>query len=206
MTTQRYGVANQHAGKIIAVFLERTSVPSTQDWKRLMAEHPQHAADIADAAMLSLDAHPLVEDDVEHAPDKDAYERGVSKALDLLHSMPSSQLADAQKKVMASSGPSVRKLASQVGLGAAPPLLSGVLAGSIVAPKQTLQRLAEKFETSVMALAEVFTRAFAAQELPAFKAENGKPRVLTAPTPWKDAVKASGLPQEQVRELLKLDE
>jgi hypothetical protein len=206
MNNLRIDLANTQAGKVIATFLKETASPTVQGWKRLISKHPEYAADIADAAMLHQAARSLVEEDLKGKVNEKVYQAGVSKVLSLLHSAASPQLEDAQKKVVASRGPAVRELAPEVGLGSAPALLSSILVGNVVAPKQVLRRLAEKLETSVIALAEVFASAFAARELPAFKAQDGKPRVPAAPTPWKEAVQASGLSEKQMQDLLKLDE
>jgi hypothetical protein len=206
MNTQRIDLANTQAGKVIATFLKETASPTVQDWKRLISKHPEYAADIADAAMLHQDARPLVEGDLKGKVNEEVYQAGVSKVLSLLHSAPSPQLEDAQKKVVASRGPAVRQLAPEVGLGSAPALLSSILVGNVVAPKQVLRRLAEELETSVMALAEVFARAFAGREVPAYKTQGGKPQMPSVPTPWKEAVQASGLTEKQMQDLLNLDE
>ena len=116
------------------------------------------------------------------------------------------QLVELEQKVAAFRGAAVRKLAPQVGLGAQAALLSGVLAGSIRAPKKVLRRLSEVFDATELALTEFFKRSFENRTVPAFKAENGKPQISPSATSWEDAVKSLNLPADQAKELLQLDE
>ncbi len=116
------------------------------------------------------------------------------------------QLVELEQKVAAFRGAAVRKLAPQVGLGTQAALLSGVLAGSIRAPKKVLRHLSELFEATELALTEFFKRSFESRAVPAFKAEKGKPQVYPSPTSWEDAVKSLNLPADQTRELLQLND
>lgn len=116
------------------------------------------------------------------------------------------QFAEIDKKIETYRGPRVRTLAPQVGLGTHVQLLSGILAGSIRAPRQVLAKLGEVLQESERALSEFFKSSFAVRLVPAFKADNGKPQVSTVPTAWKDAVQSLNLPAEQVKALLQLDE
>jgi hypothetical protein len=206
MTTQRFENTNTAARKVIADFLMENSQPTTEDWKRLIAQHPQHAGDIVDAALLRHGTQRLVEADVAGPVNKSAYEATVSEAINLLHTMPSAQLAGLEEKIAAISGASIRKLAADVGLGAQVALLNSVLAGTVVAPARVMQRLTAMFDTSVAMLAELFRRSFDNREIPAFKAVAGKPELADKPTPWADAVKSLRLSPEQTKELLSLDE
>lgn len=115
------------------------------------------------------------------------------------------QLVELEQKVAAFRGAAVRKLAPQIGLGTQAALLSGVLAGSIRAPKKVLRHLSELFEATELALTEFFKRSFESRAVPAFKAEKGKPQVYPSPTSWEDAVKSLNLPADQTKELLQLD-
>lgn len=115
------------------------------------------------------------------------------------------QLTSVEEKVSAVKGSALRTLAPKVGLKSHVSLLSGVLAGSIEAPKQLLKRLSEHFDTSEISLTTFFRLSCDRRYVPAFKAENGKPQVCKYATPWEDAVKASGLSESQVQELLELD-
>ena len=114
-------------------------------------------------------------------------------------------LADLEEKIAAVRGSKIRQLAPKVGFGIPVPLLSGVLAGSIGAPKLVLKRLSEVFQTPAFALTVFFRRSFDSVGVPAFKAETGKPQVLPSATPWEDAVKSLKLPPAQTKELLLLD-
>jgi hypothetical protein len=116
------------------------------------------------------------------------------------------QFAAIEQKISAYRGPAVRTLAPQVGLGSYAQLLSGILAGSIRAPRRVLARLSEVLQESELALSEFFKSSFGGRLVPAFKADNGKPQVSTAPTSWEDAVKSLKLPADQAKALLQLDE
>ena len=206
MTTKRFENANLAARKVIADFLVQNSQPTTEDWKRLIAQHPEYAGDIADAALLRHDAQRLVEADVAAPVNKAVYEATVSEAVNLLHTTLSPQLVELEEKISAVSGPAVRKLAVDVGLGSQIALLNSVLAGTVVAPAKVLQHLAAAFDTSVAMLAEFFKRSFDNREIPAFKAEAGKPQLADKPASWEDAVKSLNLSPEQTKALLSLDE
>lgn len=138
------------------------------------------------------------------------YRRSASEfgAMCLAHGLViQTELVELEQKVAAYRGPSVRNLAPLVGLGSyAAALLSGVLVGSIVAPKRLLARLSEVLEVTDLALSEYLRRTFVNRPVPAFKAENGKPQVTPSATPWRDAVQSLKLPSEQARELLQLDD
>jgi hypothetical protein len=138
------------------------------------------------------------------------YKRSASEfgAMCLAHGLViQTQLVDLDQKVAAYRGPSIRKLAPRVGLGAhAAALLSGVLVGSIAAPKKLLARLGEVLEVTDATLAEYLRRTFASSVVPAFKVEKGKPQVKPSPTPWRDAVEAMKFAPDLARELLQLDD
>ncbi|AIV47776.1 hypothetical protein X899_2997 [Burkholderia pseudomallei TSV 25] len=137
------------------------------------------------------------------------YRRSASEfgAMCLAHGLVlQTQLVELEQKVAAFRGAAVRKLAPQVGLGTQAALLSGVLAGSIRAPKKVLRRLSEVFEATELALTEFFRRSFESRAVPAFKAEKGKPQVSPSATSWEDAVKSLNLPADRAKELLQLDE
>jgi hypothetical protein len=114
--------------------------------------------------------------------------------------------ADIEQKVAAVRGSRLRGLAPKVGLAKHVALLSGVLAGSIAAPRKVLKCLGEAFETPEYALTSFFNRSFESRAVPAFKAENGKPQVFGSPRLWEEAVKSLNLPPDQTKELLLLDE
>lgn len=206
MTAQRIDFANTAAGKVIAAFLMEKGQPTTDDWKQLIAEYPEYAGEIADAALLRQCTRHLEENDVSGPLKKAAYEATVSQAVNLLHTIPSAELSRLETKVAAVRGAAVRKLATEVGLGSNAALLSGVLAGTIVVPSELLERLTAVFNTSVFALTEFLRRSSESSEVPAFKVEQGKPQVAAKPTPWVDAVQSLNLSEEQAKELLSLED
>ena len=115
------------------------------------------------------------------------------------------QFMELEERVLKYKGAAIRPLLSQVGLDAyAAPLLSGVLRGSVRAPKALLKRLASFFETSEEMLMDLFKHAFSNKVMPSFKAENGKPVVPNHPTPWTEAVNAMKLSHEQAKALIDL--
>jgi hypothetical protein len=155
--------------------------------------------------MLRLDPHLAVR--LRSAAKE--YSRSVSEfgAMCLAHGLVlQTQLVELEQKVAAVRGAAVRKLAPQVGLGTQVALLSGILAGTVRAPKKVLRSLSEVFEAPQLALTEFFKRSFESRAVPAFKAENGKPQVSHSATSWEDAVKSLNLPADQAKELLQLDE
>ena len=111
-----------------------------------------------------------------------------------------------EQKIADVRGAAIRRLAPQIGLDTHVALLSGVLAGSIHAPKKVLTRLSEIFDTTDRCLTKFFERSFESRGVPAFKAEKGKPKVRPSATSWEDAVKSLKLPASQTKELLQLDE
>lgn len=115
------------------------------------------------------------------------------------------QLVAIEQRIAPFRGAASRKLAPQVGLGTHASLLSGILAGSVRAPKKVLRSLSEVLAAPQLALTEYFRRSFESRAVPAFKAESGKPHVSHSPTSWEDAVKSLKLPADQTKELLQLD-
>lgn len=206
MSVQKTDDTDAVAREVIAAFLQENDEPTTSDWKQLIASYPLYADDIADAAFLHKERRHLEESDVAGPLNEAAYRAGVSKAVNLVHSIRSAQLADLEAKVSAVRGAPIRALASDVGLAKQPMLLSGILAGSVVAPAKVLLRLISAFDTSVMALTEFLRRSFDTNVVPAYKAEHGKPQVPVEPTRWAEAVRKLNLSPEETKELLSLDE
>jgi hypothetical protein len=102
-------------------------------------------------------------------------------------------------------GAAVRSLASKLGLQpVAAPLVSGILAGSIRAPRKLLPKLALILEAPESLLSTVFRGSFDRRLVPAFKAEAGKPVLPIAPATWATAVKALDLSPEDAKALLEL--
>lgn len=193
------------ARKIVAAFLADDPEPSKEQWKRLIEEHKELAGNIADAALLHARVRHLSEEDVGAPLNTEAFNASVSNAISLVYKTPSPIAAYIEQRVAEVRGPAIRKLAAELGLGAAPALLSSVLAGTVKAPKRLLDRLAGMFETTTVALQDFLFNSFQRQRIPAFKAEEGKPEIAIEPTPWADAVRASQLSPEQTEKLLELD-
>jgi hypothetical protein len=108
-------------------------------------------------------------------------------------------------RVSKCKGPAVRSLVSKLGLQPfAVPLVSGILAGSIRAPRKLLPKLAMALEAPESLLSTVFRGSFDRRLVPAFKAEAGKPVLSTAPATWTTAVKALSLSPEDAKTLLDL--
>lgn len=115
-------------------------------------------------------------------------------------------VTDVEKKVVAMRGSAIRQLAPKIGLGRHVALLSSILAGTIAAPRKVLRCLSEVLDAPEFVLAAFFRRSFAIREVPAFKANKGKPQVFHSITPWQEAVKSLNLPEDESKELLLLDE
>ncbi len=136
------------------------------------------------------------------------YEKSASElaALSIAHGLVMQELfVSLENKIARSQGAAIRPLLPKLELPSfATPLISGVLAGNIRAPKILLRRLANVFETPESLLSTFFRRSFDQRLVPAFKAENGKPELHTAATSWTVAVKSLNLSPEQAKALLDL--
>jgi hypothetical protein len=110
-----------------------------------------------------------------------------------------------ESRVSKCKGAAVRNLVSKLGLQPfAVPLVSGILAGSVRAPRKLLPKLALALEAPESLLSTVFRGSFDRRLVPAFKAEVGKPVLSTAPATWTTAVKALSLSPEDAKALLEL--
>lgn len=110
-----------------------------------------------------------------------------------------------ETRVSKCKGAAVRSLVLKLGLQpVAVPLVSGILAGSVRAPRKLLPKLALALEAPESLLSTVFRGSFDRRLVPAFKAEVGKPVLTTAPTTWTSAVKALSLSPEDAKALLEL--
>ena len=198
--------AREVANRLVSGLLERNDSPTTSDWKRLLEAHPEHAGDIADAALMRRSSVRLSEMSLDAPVDQTVFESSVSQAINMVHAVPSQALVAIQAKLESFKGPSTRPLAREVGLGTHAALLSRILAGGVNAPCKVLAALATKLETTQSALLECFRRAFIAAPVPSFKAEEGKPVVRAKAMPWDEAVKSLKLSEEETRELLSLDD
>lgn len=136
------------------------------------------------------------------------YKKSVSElgALCIAHGLVlQEQLVSLESRVKDYKGAAIRPLLTQVGLDSyAASLLSGVLAGTVRAPKALLKRLANVFEAPETLLTLLFKRSFEHRMVPSFKAENGKPEISKTATPWDKAVRSLNLSPDQTRALLDL--
>lgn len=191
---------------VIADFLLQVQEPTTGDWDELLSHFPQFADEIVRTALV-LKAGCLSEEDYasESPESSELFSQTVSLAINLAYAEPSSQLKEVQEKIAACRGPAVRNLCADLAI-AHPPLLNGVLAGTISPPAKLLQRLAQRLESPVAALREIFSQSFAAREVPAYKSDGAKPSVSTQPISWEDAVRSLKLPNDETKSLLSWDD
>lgn len=136
------------------------------------------------------------------------YEKSVSEltALCAAHGIAMQRLLEPlESRVSKCKGAAVRTLVSKLGLQPfAVPLVSGILAGSVRAPRKLLPKLALALDAPESLLSTVFRGSFDRRLVPAFKAEGGKPVLSTAPATWSTAVRALSLPPEDAKALLEL--
>jgi hypothetical protein len=110
-----------------------------------------------------------------------------------------------ESRVSDCKGAAVRGLVSKLGLQPfAVPLVSGILAGSVRAPRKLLPKLALALDAPESLLSIVFRGSFDRRLVPSFKAEGGKPVLSTAPATWTTAVKSLSLAPEDAKALLEL--
>lgn len=135
------------------------------------------------------------------------YEKSVSEltVLCVAHGIAMQRLLEPlESRVSKCKGAAVRSLVSKLGLQPfAVPLVSGILAGSVRAPRKLLPKLALALDAPESLLSTVFRGSFDRRLVPAFKAE-GKPVLSTAPATWTTAVKALSLSPEDAKALLEL--
>lgn len=136
------------------------------------------------------------------------YKKSVSEltVLCAVHGIAMQKLLEPlESRVSKCKGAAVRGLVSKIGLQPfAVPLVSGILAGSIRAPRKLLPRLALALDAPESLLSTVFRSSFDRRLVPAFKAEAGKPVLATAPATWTTAVKSLSLSPEDAKALLEL--
>ncbi|CAN7368323.1 hypothetical protein [Variovorax sp. LjRoot178] len=136
------------------------------------------------------------------------YEKSVSEltVLCVAHGIAMQRLLEPlESRVSKCKGAAVRSLVSKLGLQPfAVPLVSGILAGSVRAPRKLLPKLALALDAPESLLSTVFRGSFDRRLVPAFKAEGGKPVLSTAPATWTTAVKALSLSPEDAKALLEL--
>lgn len=136
------------------------------------------------------------------------YEKSVSEltVLCVAHGIAMQRLLEPlESRVSKCKGAAVRGLVSKLGLQPfAVPLVSGILAGSVRAPRKLLPKLAVALDAPESLLSTLFRGSFDRRLVPAFKAEGGKPVLSTAPATWTTAVKALSLSPEDAKALLEL--
>lgn len=99
-------------------------------------------------------------------------------------------------------GPQVNALADYLGLPGKRRLVNEVLVGLVRAPGALLGKIAEYFAVSREAVTQAVSLNFRNLPAPSYKAPNGRPRVLTEPVSWEEAVKALKLPHDEEAKLL----
>lgn len=136
------------------------------------------------------------------------YEKSVSEltVMCAAHGIAMQRLLEPlEARVSKCKGAAVRSLVSKLGLQPfAVPLVSGILAGSVRAPRKLLPKLALALEAPESLLSTVFRGSFDRRLVPSFKAEAGKPVLSTAPATWTTAVRALSLSPEDAKALLEL--
>lgn len=200
MTDKAYADAES----VIAAFLETVQEPTTKDWDELITKYPQFAADIVDAALIESGGCTFEEGSDAHSVQSgELFSRTVSKAINLAYSRPSTQLKEVQDKIEELRGPAVRSLCAE--LNVPPPLVNGVLGGTIRPPIKLLEWFGERLRAPIAALREVFSQSFAARPVPAFKSEGGKPSVPLQAKSWEEAVRSLHLSDAETKSLLTWD-
>ena len=195
------------AERLIVAFLDKHGEPTLEDWKRLADNYPEHAAAIADGALVRAAGDAADASATEHRFSEELANKTVSRALNKAHQMPSTNLQAVSEKIAVIQGPTARKdMAVAVGIGPYSSLLNGVLAGRTKAARKVLGALADRLDVPATALREFFARTFAASAVPVFKATLQKPQVPTEPASWEQAVRGLKLSPEETKRLLKLDE
>lgn len=193
------------AEQLIADFLNQLPSPTTQDWKQLIDQFPQHARTIADAAMVRAAGDAAEAAAESYELDEELANRTVSKALSKIHQTTNLNLAKAKNKIDSIQKPAERRqTAIAVGIGPYPALINGVLSGRTRAPSRVLDALADKFDVPRIALVELFRRKFEAYFVPAFKVSGSKPKLAAEPASWEEAVRGLNLPEEEMIRLLEL--
>jgi hypothetical protein len=172
----------------------------------LIQANPEFAGEIADVALIEGVTEHLDERDLGAPLEQEVFEAGVSRAISRVCEVPSAALCRAQESIGAVQGTAVRALAREAGLGAASSLLSGVLVGTIEAPRKLVGFLAVKWDSPTWVLLECFHRTHAAAAVPAFKAEMGKPGIATEPKSWAEAVRSLRLSESETQRLLKIQD
>lgn len=112
------------------------------------------------------------------------------------------EIEQVQAAIAGIVGPQVNALADYVGLPGKRRLVNEVLVGLVRAPGALLGRIAEYFAVSREAVTQAVSLNFRNLPAPSYKAPNVRPRVLTEPVSWEEAVKALKLPHDEEAKLL----
>jgi len=192
---------------LITDFLNNHLNPTTLDWKQFIERFPQHAAAIADAAIVRAAGDAAEGSDEAYELDVELANRTLSKALSKVHQTHSANLELAKKKIACIKKPATRRqTAIDVGIGPYPMLINGILSGRIKGPSKVLEALAARLDVPRVALTEFFRRCFEESAVPAFKGGDSKPKVAVKPVSWNEAVRGLELSEEETIRLLKLGE
>ena len=196
------------AERLIVKFLDEHEHPTRAEWTRLIDAHPEHARYFLDAALVREVGDAADARDVEVTVDPLVQSTTLSYALSKLHQMGSPALEAAQSAINGVKRPAERRrLADQLGIGAQHVvLLNSVLAGRTRAPLKVLRLLSEAFNVQMMALREVFTRAFSMTAVPSYKSSNEKPNVPLEPVSWEDEVRDLRASRDETVRLLEFAE
>ncbi|MNR43260.1 hypothetical protein D3C85_1618670 [compost metagenome] len=103
-------------------------------------------------------------------------------------------------------GPAARQLARQVGLSEQRVLMNEILSGAVIPPIRVLNDVAAVLNLPSEVLKVALNDCFQLQTVSGFKAQEGKPEVRIQPQTWREAVIALGLPPDEERRLLSLDQ
>ena len=199
-------IIKDEADSLIAQFLNEHDHPTPDDWNALLNRFPEHASEIADAAMVRTAGDTADASDEEYMLNAELANRTVSKALMRIHQSPSPNLVTAQQKVNSLKGAARKEAEEKIGVGPYASLLNGVLSGRTKPPGKLLGALSAFFEVPATALAEVFRRSFAATPVPSFKAGGAKPKIAAEPSTWEEAVREQRLSVEETARLLKFSD
>jgi len=193
--------ARYEAFTLIEEFLAANPQPTPEQWKALTLANPQHAVQLADAAlMLSIDA----EDAGEALPFEIELFNATRSAMLNAVEANTVPVEAAKAALKQCRGPAARKFAREIGLGDHVDLFNQMVSGETFAPYVLVKRLAAQLHVRLAAMAEVFSLNFQNQPAQFFKAD-GKPSTIRKPQSWEEAVKAAGITGEEASRLLHLE-
>ncbi|WP_413707134.1 hypothetical protein [Ralstonia sp. Ralssp110] len=193
--------ASYEASTLLEAFLAANPHPTPKQWKALTLAHPEHATQIANAALMqSIDTEDA---GLELPFETELFNATRSAMLDAVerNTAPIEAVKIALKRC---KGPAARTYARQIGLGEHVDLFNQVVSGETSAPYVLLKRLAAQLHVRIASMAEVFSLNFQNQPAQSFKAD-GKPSKSRKPVSWEDAVKAAGISGHEAARLLHLE-